>query len=116
LKNIPKVVKTRCALNVLFLSLGCFFALILNVLAGTFTGKVSDLDAGNGYLTVTSQANETTQTFKVISETIIVGADGKPGQLLNLIEGTAVAVDVAPGDGKVAAKITILPDLSKEPP
>ena len=61
---------------------------------GPSRGEVSDLDAGNGYLTVTNPANQTTQTFKVISETVIVTADGKPSQLLNLIEGTLVAVDV----------------------
>ena len=54
---------------------------------GPSRGKVSDLDAGNGYLTVTNPANQTTQTFKVISDTVIVTADGKPSQLLNLIEG-----------------------------
>ena len=108
--------KTRGALHVPILCVGCCFAFILSAQAGTFTGKVSDLDAGDGYVTVTSQAKETTQTFKVISDTVILGADGKPGQLLNLIEGTAVVVDVAPGDGKVAAKITMLPDQSKEPP
>ncbi len=83
--------------------------------AGTFSGEVSDLDAGNGYLTVTNPANQTTKTFKVVSETVIVTADGKPSQLLNLIEGTLVAVDVDPGDGKLAAKITVLPDV-QEPP
>lgn len=94
---------------------GCFFAFSINGLAGTYTGEVSDLDAGNGYLTVTNRTNQTTQTFKVISETVIVTADGKPGELLNLIEGTLVAVDVDPGDGKLAAKITVLPDV-QEPP
>ena len=83
--------------------------------AGSFNGKVSDLDAGNGYLTVTSAADQTTQTFKVISDTVIVTAEGKPSQLLNLIEGTLVAVDADPGDGKHAAKITVLPD-AQEPP
>ena len=94
---------------------GCFFAFSINSLAGTYTGEVSDLDAGNGYLTVTNPVNQTTQTFKVISETVIVTADGKPSQLLNLIEGTLVAVVVDPGDGKLAAKITVLPDV-QEPP
>jgi hypothetical protein len=51
----------------------------------------------------------------VLSQTVIVNADGKPSQLLNLIEGTLVAVDVDPGDGKLAAKITVLPD-AQEPP
>jgi hypothetical protein len=31
----------------------------LGAFAGTFTGNESDLDAGNGYLTVTSAANQT---------------------------------------------------------
>ncbi|HEY5704215.1 MAG TPA: hypothetical protein VIS96_01430 [Terrimicrobiaceae bacterium] len=94
---------------------GCFFAFSTSSHAGTFSGEVSDLDAGNGYLTVTDPAHETTQTFKVISETVIVTAGGKPSQLLDLVEGTRVAVDADPGDGKLAAKITVLPDV-QEPP
>jgi hypothetical protein len=35
--------------------------------------------------------------------------------LLNLIEGTRVAIDVDPDDGKLAAKITVVPDV-QEPP
>ncbi|HET7238196.1 MAG TPA: hypothetical protein VFI76_04175, partial [Terrimicrobiaceae bacterium] len=68
------------------------------------------------YLTVTSEANQTTQTFKVTSKTAIVGADGKAAQLLDLIEGTLVAVEADPGDGNLAAKITVVPNLSQEPP
>ncbi|MGA7212716.1 MAG: hypothetical protein WCE49_16255 [Terrimicrobiaceae bacterium] len=94
---------------------GCLFAFMVSSHAGSFNGKVSDLDAGNGYLTVTNAADQTTQTFKVISDTVIVTAEGKPSQLLNLIEGTLVAVDADPGDGKLAAKITVLPD-AQEPP
>ena len=96
--------------------LGCLLVLCLSAYAGTYSGKVSDLDAGNGYLSVTNPDNQTTQTFKVTSETIILTSDGKPSQLLNLIEGTRVAVDADPGTGKVAAKITVLADASAEPP
>jgi len=111
----PSIMKMRPYHRLLAFCFGCFFAFSINSFAGTFSGEVSDLDAGNGYLTVTNPANQTTQTFKVISETVIVTADGKPSQLLNLIEGTLVAVDVDPGDGKLAAKITVLPDV-QEPP
>jgi hypothetical protein len=45
-----------------------------------------------------------------------VTSDGKPSQLLDLIEGTRVAVDADPGTGKIAEKITVLPDVSAEPP
>ncbi|MFZ0709216.1 MAG: hypothetical protein WAM53_04180 [Terrimicrobiaceae bacterium] len=107
--------KMRSFPRLLVLCFGCLFALSVNSHAGTFSGKVSDLDAGNGYLTVTNAADQTTQTFKVISDTVIVTAEGKPSQLLNLIEGTLVAVDADPGDGKLAAKITVLPD-AQEPP
>jgi hypothetical protein len=96
--------------------LGCFLVLCLSAYAGTYSGKVSDLDAGNGYLTVTNPDNQTTQTFKVTSETIIVNSDGKPSQLLDLIEGTRVAVDADPGTGRIAGKITVLPDVFAEPP
>jgi hypothetical protein len=111
----PSIMKMHPYHRLLPFCFGCFFAFSINSFAGTFRGEVSDLDAGNGYLTVTNPANQTTQTFKVISETVIVTADGKPSQLLNLIEGTLVAVDVDPGDGKLAAKITVLPDV-QEPP
>lgn len=107
--------KMRSFPRLLALCFGCLFVFSIDSHAGSFSGKVSDLDAGNGYLTVTNPANQTTQTFKVLSETVIVTADGKPSQLLNLIEGTLVAVDVDPGDGKLAAKITVLPDV-QEPP
>ena len=76
--------------------LGCLLVLCLSAYAGTYSGKVSDLDAGNDYLTVTNPDNQTTQTFKVTSETIILTLDGKPSQLLDLIEGTRVAVDADP--------------------
>ena len=101
--------------RLLALCFGCFFAFSINSIAAAFSGNVSDLDAGNGYLTVTNPADQTTQTFKVTSETVIVTADGKPSQLLNLIEGTVVTVDADPGDGKLAARITVLP-VSQEPP
>jgi hypothetical protein len=81
----------------------CFAYLLafsLSSYAGSFSGKVSDLDAGNGYLTVTNPAKQKTQTFKVVSETLIFDADGKPSQLLNLVEGTLVSIETAPGDGK----------------
>ena len=100
----------------LILFLACFLVVCLSNYAGTYSGKVSDLDAGDGYLTVTNPDNQTTQTFKVTPETIIVTSDGKPSQLLDLIESTRVAVDADPGDGKVAAKITVLPEASAEPP
>jgi hypothetical protein len=46
-----------------------------------------------------------------------VTSDGKPSQLLDLIESTRVAVDADPGTGKIAARITVLPDdASAEPP
>jgi hypothetical protein len=109
-------VKTRSNLILSLLPLGCFFAFVLGVFTGTFTDNVSDLDAGNGYLTVTSDAKQTTQTFKLTSERAIVSADGKPGQLLDLIKGISVVVDADPGDGKLAAKITVLPNPSHEPP
>jgi hypothetical protein len=107
--------KMRSSPRFFILGFGCFFAFLLNSNAGTFGGKVSDLDAGNGYLTVTSSADQTTKTFKVVSDTAIVAADGKPSQLLNLIEGTLVAVDADPGDGNLAAKITVLPDAQGPP-
>jgi LysM repeat protein len=109
-------VKTPSTLFVSLLRLGCFFFVVFGAFAGTFNGKVSDLDAGNGYLTVTSDASQTTQTFKVTSQTAIVSVDGKSGQLLDLIEGTLVVVEADPGDGKLAAKITVLPNPSQEPP
>lgn len=109
------IMKMRSFPRLLCLCFGCLFAFAIDGHAGSFSGAVSDLDAGNGYLTVTNPANQTTQTFKVLSETAIVTAEGKPSQLLSLIEGTLVSVDVDPGDGKVAAKITVLPD-AQEPP
>ena len=87
----PSIMKMRPYHRLLAFCFGCCFAFSINSFAGTFSGKVSDLDAGNGYLTVTNPANQTTQTFKVVSETVIVTADGKPSQLLNLIEGTLVS-------------------------
>ena len=102
--------------RLLALCFGCFFAFSINSIAAAFSGNVSDLDAGNGYLTVTNPADQTTQTFKVTSETVIVTADGKPSQLLNLIEGTAVTVDADPGAGRLATKITVMPDVAQEPP
>ena len=113
--NAPLAMKIRSFPRLLALCFGCVFAFSISSHAGTFSGKVSDLDAGNGYMTVTNPADQTTQTFKVVSQTVIVTADGKPSQLLNLIEGTFVGVVVNPGDGKVAAKITVMPDV-QEPP
>ena len=107
--------KLRPVHRIPLLLFGCFLSIAVNGLAGTFGGKVSDLDAGNGYLTVTSRADQTTQTFRVIAETVIVSSGGQPVQLLDLIEGTLVAVDPDPGDGKLAAKITVLPS-AQEPP
>ena len=114
--NALLIMKMRPPFRLLALCFGCFYAFSINSIAGTFSGNVSDLDAGDGYLTVTNPANQTTQTFKVTSETVIVTADGKPSQLLNLIEGTVVRVDADPGDGRLAARITALPDVSQEPP
>ena len=108
--------KMRSLPRLLALCFGCLFAFSFDSHAGSYSGKVSDLDAGNGYLTVTNPANQTTQTFKVLSQTVIVTADGKPSQLLNLIEGTAVTVDADPGAGRLATKITVMPDVSQEPP
>ena len=110
------VMKIRPSHPLVTFFLGCLLVLCLSAYAGTYSGKVSDLDAGNGYLTVTNPDNQTTQTFKVTSETIILTSDGKPSQLLDLIEGTRVAVDADPGTGKIAAKITVLADASAEPP
>jgi Domain of unknown function (DUF5666) len=108
--------KVRLASRLLVLCFGYLLVFSVGAYAGTYSGTVSDLDAADGYLTVTNPANQTTQTFKVTPETVIVTADGKPSQLLNLIEGTRVAVDADPGSGKLAAKITVLPDVSEEPP
>lgn len=85
------------------------FALVATTFADTYSGKVSDLDAGNGLLTVTSEADESTKVFKVSVETSIVGADGKPSQLMNLIENTRVKIEADPGPANVATKITVLP-------
>jgi hypothetical protein len=109
------IMKTRPSPQLLVLYFGCFLAFSINTYADTFRGEVSDLDAGNGYLTVTNPAKEMTKTFKVMSETAIATSDGKPSQLLNLIEGTLVVVDADPGDGKVAVKITVLPAAQGPP-
>ena len=114
--NALLIMKMRPPFRLLALCFGCFYAFSINSIAGTFSGNVSDLDAGDGYLTVTDPANQTTQTFKVTCETVTVTADGKQSQLLNLIEGTIVRVDADPGDGRLAARITVLPDVSQEPP
>lgn len=100
----------------LSLSLACFLVLAATALAGTFSGKVSDLDAGNGLLTVTSDVDQSTKVFKVTDDTAIIGPDGKPSQLMNLIEKTRVQVEADPGPGNVAVKITVLPDPSQQVP
>ena len=110
----PFTMKMR-VLRLPVLCFGYLLAFSLSSYAGSFRGKVSDLDAGNGYLTVTNPAKQETQTFKVVSETLISDADGKPSQLLNLVEGTLVSIETAPGDGKLAVKIAVLPSL-EEPP
>lgn len=102
--------------RLLALSLVCLLALVSNSLADTFTGKVSDLDAGNGLLSVTSDVDQSTKTFKVSAETTIVGPDGKPSQLMNLIETTRVKVEADPGPGNIATKITVLPSAEQQVP
>ncbi len=102
--------------RLLFLSLGCFFALVATTLADTFSGKVSDLDAGNALLSVTSKVDESTKVFKITPQTVILGADGKPSQLMNLIERTWVTVEADPGPGNVATKITVMPDSAQQVP
>lgn len=94
----------------LMLSCLCLIGLTAAAVAGTFTGKVSDLDAGNGYLSVTSKADQDTKTFKVTVDTQIVNADGSASQLLSLVETTRVKVEYIDGQGNVATKITVLPD------
>jgi hypothetical protein len=101
-----------------FLRLGvlCFLTFVATAFAGTFSGHVSDLDAGNGRLTVTSDADQTSKEFRVNAETVIVGLDGKPSQLMNLIEKTRVEVQADPGVGDLATKITVLADTNQQVP
>ncbi|HRJ71367.1 MAG TPA: hypothetical protein PLS03_04045 [Terrimicrobiaceae bacterium] len=84
--------------------------------ADTYTGKVSDLDAADGRLTVTSEVDESSKEFKVSTDTVIVDADGKPSQLLNLVETTRVQVEADPGPANIATKITVLPDAGQQVP
>ncbi len=108
--------KTHSLPRLLLVSLGCFLVLATTTFADTFSGKVSDLDAGNGLLTVTSKVDQSTKVFKVSSDTVIIGADGKPSQLMNLIERTHVTVEADPGPGNVATKITVQPDSAEQVP
>ena len=98
------------------LSLASLFALVATTLADTFGGKVSDLDAGNGLLTVTSNVDESTRVFKVTGDTVIIGPDGKPSQLMNLIETTLVTVEADPGPANIATKITVQSDPAQQVP
>jgi len=102
--------------RLLALSFVCLLSLVATSLADTFTGKVADLDAGNGLISVTSDVDQSTKTFKVSAETTIVGPDGKPSQLMNLIETTRVSVEADPGPGNVATKITVLPSAAQQVP
>ena len=53
-------------------------AFSMNTYADTFSGKASDLDAGNDNLTALDPARESTKTFKVRSETAIATSDVAP--------------------------------------
>ena len=108
--------KTHSFFRLPALLLTCLLVFVATTFADTFSGKVSDLDAGNGLLTVTSKVAESTKVFKVTPETVIVGSDGKPSQLMNLIERTYVSIEAAPGPGNVAIKITVLPDDNMQIP
>jgi|GEM_PF-1653541 len=92
------------------------FALVATTFADVYTGKVNDDDPADGILTVTSEVDESTKEFHVSAETLILGADGKPSQLMNLITGTRVTLEVDPGPANVAKKITVLPDASQQVP
>ena len=102
-------------LRPLALCLTFLFGALVTAGAEPFQGKVSDMDAGGGYLTVNSSAKQKTETFKVTAETVIVGPDGKPSELMKLVEGTLVNVEAA-GEGKVARKITVVPSPSQQVP
>lgn len=108
--------KTTSISRLLTLALVCSFALVATAFADVYTGKVSDDDPADGILTVTSEVAESTKEFKVSAETPIVGADGKPSQLMNLISGTRVKIEVDPGPANVAKKITVLPGSSLQVP
>lgn len=92
------------------------FALVATTFADVYTGKVNDDDPADGMLTVTSEVDESTKDFQVSAGTPIVGADGKASQLMNLITGTRVTIEVDPGPANVAKKITVLPDASQQVP
>ncbi|MEI6338664.1 MAG: hypothetical protein WCQ57_08805 [Verrucomicrobiota bacterium] len=108
--------KTHSLPRLLLVSLGCLLVLVTTTFADTFSGKVSDLDAGNALLTVTSKVAQSTKVFTITPQTVIVGADGKPSQLMNLIERTYVTIEADPGPGNVATKITVLPNSSEQMP
>ena len=90
--------------------------LVATTFADTYTGKVSDLDAADGRLSVTSEVDESTKIFKVSAETVIVDATGKSSQLLDLVESTRVQVEADPGPANIATRITILPDATQQVP
>ncbi|MFZ4682864.1 MAG: hypothetical protein ACOYMS_10195 [Terrimicrobiaceae bacterium] len=108
--------KTSSLPRLIVLSLATLFALVATTFADTFGGTVSDLDAGNALLTVTSSVDQSTKVFKVTGDTVIIGPDGKPSQLMNLIETTVVTVEADPGPGNVATKITVQPDPAQQVP
>lgn len=97
------------------LGFAALLALSVNVLADPFVGKVTDQDAGGGYLQVTSSADQTSKTFKVNDETVIVNADGTPSEMLKLIETTLVKVE-STGQGNLATKITVIPQPANPNP
>lgn len=108
--------KTTPAFRLLTLAFACSLALVGAAFAGTFTGVVNDDDPADGQLTVTSEVDESSKEFQVSAETPIIGADGKPSQLMNLITGTRVKIEVDPGPANVATKITVLPDAKQQVP
>lgn len=110
---VMKISPVSCLLTVALIS---SFALVATTFADVYTGKVNDDDPADGILTVTSEVDESTKEFQVSAETSIVGADGKPSQLMNLISGTRVTIDVDAGPANVAKKITVLPDASQQVP
>ena len=108
--------KTPSFPRLIVLSLASLFALVATTFADTFSGTVSDLDAGNALLTVTSNVDQSTRVFKVSTDTVIIGPDGKPSQLMNLVETTVVTVEADAGPGNVATKITVQPDSAQQMP
>lgn len=108
--------KTSPVARTLALALISSFALVATTLADTYIGQVNDDDPADGQLTVTSEVDESTKDFQVSAETPIVGVDGKASQLMNLITGTRVKIEVDPGPANVAKKIIVLPDASQQVP